>query len=142
MTSSSPTGSDAWIVDASVAAQWFLPIEREPEAAAAREAIGRLAMRTTTLALYEVGNALTLRSGWDHDRVGVALELLIEICGAPLDLQTEDRRAAAELALAHNLTFYDASYVAIARRMGRTVLSVDRDLVKPGLASTPATVLG
>ena len=134
--------ADAWVVDASVAVKWFLPVEREPEGALAREAIGRLALRTTSLGVYEVGNVLTIHSGWAADRVGAALDLLLEICGEPLGLTPEDHRAAADLALRHDLTFYDASYVAIARRVGRGVLSADVDLTRPGLASGLETALG
>jgi predicted nucleic acid-binding protein len=139
----SPPSSDpaAWIVDASVMAKWFPPMEREPEAELAREAIGRLAMRTTSLGFYEVGNILTLHSGWSGDRVGAALDLLLEICGDPLELVPEDHGATADLALTHSLTFYDASYVAIANRMGRGVLSADGDLVEPGLAVALKTAL-
>ena len=133
---------DAWVVDASIAAKWFRPLEREPEGELAREAIGRLAMRVTTLTVYEVGNVLTLHGGWAGDEVGAALDLLLEICGEPLELLPEDRRAAASLALSHGLTFYDASYAAIAMRLGRGVLSADGDLVKPGLAVTLETALG
>jgi predicted nucleic acid-binding protein len=136
MTATPAVSSGAWVVDASVAAKWFLPVEREPEGQLAREAIGRLAMRTTSLSFYEVGNILTLHSGWEEGRVGTALDLLLEICGDPLELIAEDHRAAAKLALARDLTFYDASYVAIANRVGRGVLSADGDLVGPGLAVT------
>ena len=62
------------------------------------------------------------------------MTLLTEICGSPLALGSDDRRIAAELALSHGLTFYDASYAAIARRLGRRVLSADSDLLDPGLA--------
>ncbi len=134
--------SGAWIVDASVAVKWFLPVEREPEGELAREAVGQLAMRTTSLAFFEVGNVLTARSSWSGEKVGAALGLLREICGDPLDLTAEDDGATAELARAHKLTFYDASYVAIASRVGRSVLSADSDLLKPGLAMTLETALG
>ena len=133
---SASTDLDAWVVDASVAAKWFRPVESEPEGQLARDAIGRLAMRTTTLAFYEMGSMLTRYSGWQVEKVAAALDLLREICGEPLDLVPEDHRLAAELALAHGLTFYDASYLAIANRVGRRVMSADGDLVKPGLAAT------
>jgi predicted nucleic acid-binding protein len=133
---SASTDLDAWVVDASVAAKWFRPVGSESEGQLARDAIGRLAMRTTTLAFYEVGSVLTRYSGWEMERVAAALDLLLEICGEPLDLVPEDHRVAVELALNHDLTFYDASYVAIAGRVGRGVLSADGDLVKPGLAVT------
>jgi predicted nucleic acid-binding protein len=132
---------DAWIVDASVATKWFRPVESEPDGQLARDAIGRLAMRTTTLAFYEVGNALLRYSGWEVEKVSAALDLLTEICGEPLGLAPEDHRATAELALAHGLTFYDASYAAIARRVGRGVLSADSDLLTPGLAENLETAL-
>jgi predicted nucleic acid-binding protein len=136
-----PPGDDAWIVDASVAAKWFLPVEREPDGQLARDAIGRLAMRTTSLAFYEVGNILTIHSGWAGERVAAALDLLLEICGEPVGLDAEDHSSAAKLALSHGLTFYDASYVAVARRLGRGVLSADGDLVEPDLAADLAAAL-
>lgn len=132
---------NAWVVDASVAAKWFRPAKSESEGQLARKAVGELAMRMTTLTVYEVGNVLTLHSGWSADKVGVALDLLLEICGEPLPLLPEDLGATAELALAHDLTFYDASYVTIAKRMGRGVLSADGDLLEPGLATTLKSAL-
>ncbi len=124
----------AWIVDASVALKWFLPVDREPDGELARSAIGKLAIRTTALAVYEVGNILTRHSGWTPERIAAALKLLREICGDPLELAPEDHHPTAQLALEHDLTFYDASYVAIARRTGRGLLSADRDLLTPQLA--------
>jgi predicted nucleic acid-binding protein len=133
--------AEPWIVDASVAAKWFLPVEREPQGELAREAIGRLAMRTTSLAFHEVGNVLTTHSGWPSVRVVAALGLLREICGEPLELLPQDMATAVELASAHELTFYDASYAAIARRLGRGLLSADGDLLEPGLAAGLETAL-
>ena len=133
--------TDAWVVDASVAVKWFLPVEREPDGELARKAIGRLAMRTTALAVHEVGNVLTVHSGWSAEKIAAALDLLIEICGDPIELLPADHRIAADLALAHNLTFYDASYAAIARRTDRRLLSADSDLIAPGLAANLSSTL-
>lgn len=130
-----PPGDTGWLVDASVALKWFLPIEREPDGALARAAIGQLTMRTTALAIHEVGNVLTRRSGWTAEQMAAALGLLLEICGEPVDLTLDDHLPTSRLALAHGLTFYDASYAVIARRVGRRLLSADRDLLDPGLAS-------
>jgi predicted nucleic acid-binding protein len=124
----------AWIVDASVALKWFLPADREPDGELARSAIGKLAMRTTALAVHEVGNILTRHSGWTAERIAAALGLLLEICGDPIELAPEDHHPAAQIALEHDLTFYDASYVAIARRTQRRLLSADGDLLTPRLA--------
>ncbi len=131
---SAATPTDAWLVDASIAVKWFLPVEREPDGELARKAIGRLAMRTTALAVHEVGNVLTIHSGWPAERIVTALGLLGEICGDPFELHPDDHAVAAELALAHGLTFYDASYAAIARRTDRRLISADSDLLDAGLA--------
>jgi len=131
----------AWLVDASVAVKWFLPVAREPDGELARTAIGCLAMRTTALAMHEVGNVLTIHSGWPPERIASALDLLGEICGDPFELRPEDHRVATELAVGHHLTFYDASYAAIARRAGRRLLSADSDLLDARLASSLRTAL-
>lgn len=131
-----------WLVDASVALKWFMPRDREPDSDLARSAIGQLAMRTTSLAVYEIGNILTRKSGWDADQIALALKVLHDICGDPLDLEPDDRRAAADIALTHDITFYDASYAAIAERTGRRLLSADSDLVQPGLASRLQDLVG
>jgi predicted nucleic acid-binding protein len=133
MTSPS-IGGEGWLVDASIALKWFLPVDREPNGELARTAIGRLAMRTTALAFYEVGNILTRHSGWSASRIAAALSLLEEICGDPVELTPDDRRSTAILALEHKLTFYDASYAALAKRTGRRLLSADQDLLAPKLA--------
>lgn len=129
-----PASTDAWLVDASVAVKWFLPVAREPQGELAREAIGRLSMRTTALAVNEVGNVLVRHSGWPAEGISIALDLLLEICGEPIALRPEDHRPTAELAFEHGLTFYDASYATIARRVDRRLLSADSDLLDPGLA--------
>jgi predicted nucleic acid-binding protein len=131
MSEPAPRG---YVVDASVALKWFLPVDREPDAEIARAAIGRLPMRTTALAVHEIGNILTRHSGWNADRIAAALGLLLEVCGEPLDLAADDHLPATRLALEHDLSFYDASYAAIARRVGRLLLSADGDLLAPGLA--------
>jgi predicted nucleic acid-binding protein len=132
---------EAWIVDASVALKWFLPVEREPEGELARAAIGRLALRTTTLAEYEIGNILVRGAGWTAVQLSEALSLLREICGEPVSLLTGDHRRVADVAREHSLTFYDASYVAIAARTGRRLLSADRDLLAPQLACSLSQAL-
>ncbi|HEX5929826.1 MAG TPA: type II toxin-antitoxin system VapC family toxin [Solirubrobacterales bacterium] len=134
--------SSAWVVDASVAAKWFRPPETEPESALARDAIGQLAMRITSLTLYEIGNLLTREAGRGAAQVGAALDLLVEMCGDPVPLLPGDYGVSAQLARAHGLTFYDASYVAIANRIGRRVLSADGDLLGPGLAVDLKAALG
>ncbi len=127
------------IVDASVAVKWFLPAAREPEAELARGIMGKFPLRTTTLAYYEVGNALTKKGRLTPEMVRECLETITATCGTPVDMTAADHEKAASIADQHSVTFYDASYVAIARRFGRRVVSADRDLLEPGLAVDLAT---
>jgi predicted nucleic acid-binding protein len=128
-----PAGQ-AWIVDASVALKWFMPPEREPDGRLAREMVGVLPMRTTTLAVYEVGNVLTVHSGWQASDIADALNVLRRTCGEPIGLEPQDELRAAELAAEHDLTFYDASYAALAERTRRRLISADLALLRSRLA--------
>jgi predicted nucleic acid-binding protein len=129
------------LVDASVAVKWLLPTATEPDADAARDLIGRVRLATTTLAHYEVASVV----GRIHPgRAAAAIEsvaLVRAVCGEPVDLTPDDVASAARLAEEHGLTFYDASYAAIARRTGWPLVSADRDLLDPALAVTVADAL-
>lgn len=128
------TSGEGWIVDASVAVKWFRPTDSEPDWQLAQTVIGRIPLRTTTLAYYEVGNVLTRSVGLDADVVELALDTMGEICGAAVSLDPVDFRSCSAIANEFGITFYDASYVAIARRTNRTVLSADFDLLTSDLA--------
>ncbi len=130
----------SFLIDASVALKWFMPVAAEPDAQRAREFVGALEMRMTTLTEYEVANRLVRGNAIAAAEVAGALALLRDICGEPEQLVDADRMLAAELCADHGLTFYDASYAAISQRSGRTLVSADRDLLGPGLAVAIADV--
>lgn len=131
---SAPAGEPRLLVDASIAIKWALPDAVEADASAARKLIGHYELSTTSLALYEIANTI----GRTHPgRAAAAIEscaLVRAICGDPEPLTADDVSTAARLAEEHGITFYDASYAAIAQRTGWTLVSADRHLLKPGLA--------
>jgi len=90
------------------------------------------------LTLYEVANGLGVRQGMRREAVDLC-RVVVDRCGD--SLLTVDPRlvdSALEIAAEHNLTAYDAAYVAAARRHGWTLVSTDiADLVSKGLAVTP-----
>ena len=128
------TDPEALVVDASVLAKWFLSPATEVGTAQARSLLGRYALVTTTLAHYEVGSALSRAWPEEPERVAKALTFIREHCGAPLELTADAAALTAELSSRHGITFYDASYAAIAVGAGYTLVSADRHLVTPGLA--------
>jgi predicted nucleic acid-binding protein len=94
------------------------------------------------LTLYEVANVAVVSwsSQADAERL---LELIRLACPATIDRVDEERmREAAKIATEHDLTVYDAAYVAAARRHDWTLVSCDlKDLVRPGLAIAPDAAL-
>jgi predicted nucleic acid-binding protein len=94
------------------------------------------------LTLYEVANVATVR--WRApDEAALLAELVVRASDDRLVRVDADLLVdAIALAAADGLTLYDAAYVACARSRGWTLVSTDlRDLVRPGLAASPADAL-
>lgn len=90
------------------------------------------------LTLYEVGNAIGVKQGRATE-AGKVLRLIDRCCRDRIHaVGPELLEAALDLAGEHDLTAYDAAYVAASRRFGLTLVSTDiADLVSRGLAVTP-----
>jgi predicted nucleic acid-binding protein len=100
-------------------------------------------LSTLDLAVYEITNVAELR--WRdraaslrlRDRVWAIAEFGVLV---RVDQPLADR--AAELVRQHDLSAYDAAYVAGAERLGVPLASCDeRDLISSGLARAPADLL-
>lgn len=90
------------------------------------------------LTLYEIANGLGARQGRQREAVDLC-RVVVDRCGDSL-LSVDPRLidSALEISVEHNLTAYDAAYVAAARRHGWTLISTDiADLVSKGLAMAP-----
>ena len=132
------------LIDTSVLIKWFHD-EGESELAEARvlrdaHVGGDLDVYVLDLAIYEVGNVLARALTWTAEDVADQLDDLLAIVGSPIVMAQGWLRDAANLAEAHMLSFYDASWAASAAALGVPLVSADRRLVGAGLAETPATV--
>lgn len=129
------------LVDASV---WVSLVEREsPHREAAAGLIRETQMLSALdLTLYEVANAIGVKQG-HADRASQVIRILLRCCrDRVLSVDAELLDSALHLAAQHDLTAYDATYVAAARRHGMALVSVDvADLVSKGLAVTPDAAL-
>jgi predicted nucleic acid-binding protein len=126
------------LIDASVWGALAHPKERFH--AEARELLveSEASIAALDLTFFEVANAVGVKMRQPR-RAEWLSELLATRCGDRL-LRVEPRfaDAAVEVAVQHDLSAYDAAYVAAARRHGWTLVSLDiRDLVSKGLAVTP-----
>ena len=132
----SPERPDLLVVDASVAAKWYLPEELSEEAARFLDAGTRSEAKLVAPSLLgsELGNVL-----WHRYRRGdISLERLREAWAAfeavPLSFVETGplMPAALEIAVGYGCTVYDALYVTLAearRDEAAVLLSADRKLV-------------
>jgi predicted nucleic acid-binding protein len=125
------------LVDASV---WVAAAMVDDPNQAAAEAVleSTELLGALDLTLFEVANALGCRYA-EPIEANRLCGLIVARCHRRL-VRVDPELVASALALAqeHDLTAYDAAYVAAARRNGWTLVSTDiADLVSKGLAVAP-----
>lgn len=123
------------VLDASVAAPWLIPEERSAasEQVYADVIASSGQFRAPSLWLWETGNIMLVafrRRRMTQGDLDAALALLdacpIEFDPAP---SPHYRSQTLRLARAHDLSFYDASYLELALRLNGQLASLDRALV-------------
>jgi len=126
------------VLDTSVVLKWFRQDETgAEEALALREAYldGALSIAVPDLLLYELGNVLRYKPDLDSDAVGAAVESVLAM-GLSWHAVTQERLIrAVEIAFAHDVTVYDAAFVALAEELRADFVTVDERLVRqvPGI---------
>jgi predicted nucleic acid-binding protein len=126
------------LIDASVWVASVTPANRWHEAADTLVRRPSQPLAALDLTLYEVANAIGVRCE-DSDGALVLSKVIMRRCYRRMyGLNAELFDATLAIASGHGLVAYDAAYVAVARREGMTLVSIDiRDLVSKGLAVTP-----
>ena len=119
------------VVDASVAAAWFLPDEATPFTEAAVLATAKTEVWVPALWPLEIGNLLL--SAQRRKRIDDAKR--IELAAAAAGLQVRVDRVPVSisdldaLAARHRLTSYDAAYLELALRRGLPLATLDKGLL-------------
>jgi predicted nucleic acid-binding protein len=97
-----------------------------------------MSLAALDLTLYEVANVVGVRARRPQTARTLTQIVRRRCNDRILTLDAELLEATLEVAAEHELTAYDAAYVAAARRNGWQLVSTDiRDLVSKGLAVTP-----
>lgn len=125
------------LVDASV---WVAAVTpQHPQHAQARSFLGRGGPLTALdLTLYEVANVIARKYGQPQEARKLVHVLLTAAADSLQRVDATLLEDGVDLMVDHDLTSYDAAYVAAARRYGWQLVSLDvRDLVSKGLAVTP-----
>ena len=91
---------------------------------------GRVPGVAPELLHYEVGNVLVRGAGLDAVAARSGHERFLSLEIQTFALGDDEYRDALNLALAHAITVYDASYVALARAIGARFATADRRLAE------------
>lgn len=119
----------SFILDASIAAAWFLPDEQHDAAdrlmADLRSTVGLV----PGLFWFETRNLFLVAERRGRLRPGEALLLMTQLRGLSLeDAGSGGDGLVLELAGRYMLTGYDASYVALAKALGQPLATADRKM--------------
>ncbi len=136
------------MVDASVAFKWFIPDEAEddvPEAKALLAELieGRAKIIIPSLLYYEVGNILLY--GRSRPPIEQAPEALADLFAMPLEVVPPalvNANVTLRLASLHRLSYYDATYVALAEVFNCPLITTDRRLAERTRAIGHVRLLG
>ena len=125
----------AYVLDASVLAALYVddPATEQAEAALARAEAD--ALHAPDIALLEVANVLWKRVRRGELQAQDAMTAIADLSAAPIQFHSIGNLVAQSLALAlsHGFTAYDATYVALATRVGGIVLTNDGGMRQRGI---------
>lgn len=116
------------VVDASVAASWYLPDEDDPIAAAALENVVENGAYVPRIWWYEVRNAFLV--GERKRRVAPVdtSGYLLRLSRLPIWFDDAAQEDVLSVARTFDLTCYDAAYLELALRLAVPLASLDRRL--------------
>ena len=114
------------VVDASVVISWLFDDEEEPRADRALERLIEDGALTPYLWHLETRNALLVAERRGRLSARAVDERLDALKGLPIRTDDEpDLQSAFSLARSHDLSFYDALYLELAKREGAELATLD-----------------
>jgi predicted nucleic acid-binding protein len=136
------------VVDASVTFKWLIPDAAEEDVPAAKSLLvdhmeGRARISIPSLLYYEVGNILLF--GRSRPPVESALEALTDLFSVPLDVvppAMASATATLKLASLLGLSYYDATYLALAETLDCPLITADRRLAQRARDTGHVRLLG
>ena len=120
----------ALVIDASLAAAWFLPDEHNAAADRIMAELDKNPGRAPSLFWFETRNLFLVAERRGRLRPGEAATTMSQLRGFPiLDEGTGSDRFVLALAERHGLSGYDASYLALALSQNLPLATLDKRLV-------------
>lgn len=118
------------VLDASVILKWFMKEDDSNKAMSLKDAhvTGKFSIVVPDIVLYEIGNALRYEPEFTPKEIISCLEELYELNIDILAPLPDILDLVPEIAYHHDITFYDASYVALAKELGLQFVTADLKL--------------
>jgi predicted nucleic acid-binding protein len=118
------------IVDASVAAKWFVPEEDSGKAVKLRNrhVEGELTLMAPDLIVYEVANALSHHPDISDEALRENVEALFMVDLDLVSPSTELMALTADSARRYAISVYDSSYLALAEFIATNLVTADKRL--------------
>lgn len=118
---------ESLVVDASVAVKWFTD---EDGMIISRRLLkemqeGRKVLYAPNLLIYEVANVLNWSKKLEEERISIALNSIFDSDLRLIELDTSLTAVAVNLMTAHRMSFYDASYAALAKMLKIPLITAD-----------------
>ena len=121
----------SFIIDASFVLSFLLDETNvEVESFFKKYAQGEINFIAPSLIKYEVGNGLRTKVMRKQLKKDEAEKLYDYFLGLEIQEENSDFNQILDLAIKKNLSFYDASYISLAKDLSLQILSLDRDLRK------------
>ena len=131
------------VVDASVAVSWLFDDEDEPRALQALEHLAEEGALVPHLWHLETRNALLVAERRGRISAAGVKDRLDALKGLPVTTDEEpDLQSAFDLARTHELSFYDALYLELAKREGARLATLDESLARAAVAEGVALLPG
>ena len=123
------------VIDASVAAAWFLPDEEAPLADLVLRELPRTGGIVPDLFPHEIRNILISNERRGRIQPSDSAHFLVRLRDLRLERDNmQNEETVMALARKHSLTAYDAAYLETALRRGDPLATLDRALRSAGLA--------
>jgi len=120
------------VIDASVAAKWFIPEEDSDKASRIVKsyADGKIDLYAPDLLVYELANVLRYRPDITEEALSDNIEELFKLQLSLIPPSSDIVSVAAEKARDLDLSTYDACYVVIAQAIAANLVTADTELYK------------
>ena len=120
------------IIDASVIVKWYIDENDSDKAEIIKEQFinEKINIIIPTLLNFEVLNALKYSKLFDLDELNSVGESIENYGFNIIMIRDEIREKMIEFAINHNISIYDASYIALAEKFNTQLITADEKIVK------------